>query len=311
MVASGAFKDIRSRDKYENLQRKLNEGEVFTEFRSTGVKSQMPCSVGCHVDNLSRNRYQSIVPYDENRVQLSGRPDNMLGYINASSIKWRRGLHKLSFIAAQAPLKNTVEDFWQMIWEQKVSIIIMLNARDDEDKLLCCQYWPQEWNLDQKFQSGPFTVTFHTYRRTPEYFLDVLTITNASGEQQLISNLYFTQWSGDDCPCDLSIFVSILEEIDSVQNLMRTKDPVQAPIAVLCHDGVGRTGVLIMSYIMKYCLKHDIEMNISHLLGFLRSNRMFMVTSLKQYISVHEALIYFLKGLFAPSKSYLVGPFRI
>uniref|UniRef100_A0A0L8H487 Tyrosine-protein phosphatase domain-containing protein n=3 Tax=Octopus bimaculoides TaxID=37653 RepID=A0A0L8H487_OCTBM len=312
MVASNALKEIRSRDKYENLQRKLNEGQVFAEFRSTGVKSQqMPCSVGYHFENAIRNRYQSVVPYDENRVQLTGRLENVFGYINASSIKWRRGPHELSFIAAQAPLKNNLEDFWQMVWEQKVSIIIMLNSIDNESKLGCCLYWPQEWNLDQKFQSGPFTVTFHTYRRTPEYYLDVLTITDPSGEQQLISNLHFTQWSQDDCPCDLSIFVSFLEEIESVQNLMRTKHPVQAPIAVLCHDGVGRTGVLIMSYIMKYCLKCDLEMNLQNLLGFLRSNRMLMVTSLKQYISVYEALIYFLKGQFSPPKTYLVGPFKI
>lgn len=32
------------------------------------------------------------------------------------------------FIATQAPLKETVLDFWQMVWEQEVDVIAMLTA---------------------------------------------------------------------------------------------------------------------------------------------------------------------------------------
>ena len=65
------------------------------------------------------------------------------GYINASFITVslllereyskkeifliKQGLHNpREYIASQGPLKTTVNDHWQMIWEQNVMIIVML-----------------------------------------------------------------------------------------------------------------------------------------------------------------------------------------
>ena len=38
-----------------------------------------------------------------------------------ASEEWR-------YLVAQAPLPNTVEDFWQMVWGQQVHLIAMLTA---------------------------------------------------------------------------------------------------------------------------------------------------------------------------------------
>jgi protein tyrosine phosphatase len=65
------------------------------------------------------------VPFDYNRVPLA-RPeeDKANDYINASLIKDFEG--NPSWIVTQGPMETKIEDFWQLVWEQNSSIIVML-----------------------------------------------------------------------------------------------------------------------------------------------------------------------------------------
>ncbi|KFO33232.1 Tyrosine-protein phosphatase non-receptor type 23 [Fukomys damarensis] len=78
-----------------------------------------------------KNRHQDIMPYDSNRVVLrSGKDD----YINASCVE---GLSPYCppLVATQAPLPGTAADFWLMVHEQKVSVIVMLVSEAEMEKV--------------------------------------------------------------------------------------------------------------------------------------------------------------------------------
>lgn len=86
--------------------------------------------------NNSKNLYKNVYPYDQTRVKLSPIAGvEGSDYINASFVSSYM-THK-SFIACQAPLKKTVDDFWRMIWEQKCGIIVNISEETDKKKEVC------------------------------------------------------------------------------------------------------------------------------------------------------------------------------
>lgn len=107
--------------------------------------------------NACKNR-SSLLPLEGSRVHLTPRPgEDGSDYINATwlqgnnhkcrnilmtfNIKFKKliifkilfiGFRRLrDFIVTQHPLPNTINDFWQMIWDHNVQTIVLLSSLDD------------------------------------------------------------------------------------------------------------------------------------------------------------------------------------
>lgn len=54
---------------------------------------------------------------------------------------WVRGAPLFNdFILTQAPLPDTVRDFWRMVLQQKVDTVLMLISRKQPAR--CARFWP-------------------------------------------------------------------------------------------------------------------------------------------------------------------------
>ncbi|VDK56774.1 unnamed protein product [Anisakis simplex] len=89
--------------------------------------------------NMVRNRYKDVVCIDQTRVVLK---NDKQDYIHASYVRGDPLVNP--FICTQGPMKNTVNDFWKMMIQEKVSLIFMLCNVVEARKIKCVQYWPPE-----------------------------------------------------------------------------------------------------------------------------------------------------------------------
>lgn len=78
--------------------------------------------------NQGKNRYTDVLCYDHSRVKLAitDDDDSSADYINANYVDGY--MQKKAFISTQGPLPKTSTDFWQMVWEQEVKIVILKNV---------------------------------------------------------------------------------------------------------------------------------------------------------------------------------------
>ncbi|MCJ1281279.1 hypothetical protein MMC26_000597 [Xylographa opegraphella] len=91
------------------------------------------------IEKGTKNRYKDMLPYDHSRVRLQNVPFGGCDYINASHVKaaWS---HR-HYIATQAPIPATFEDFWRVVWEQDARVIVMLTAESEGGQRKCHPYW--------------------------------------------------------------------------------------------------------------------------------------------------------------------------
>jgi len=120
-------------NKLEAVYDSKSYDDLFQEFESIPKRDiKKPTAVASA--NEGKSRYKDVEPYDFNRVKL---PKNE--FINASNII---GFNNRRYIAAMGPKKDTVHDFWTMVWHNNVSIIVMLTNFFESGIEKCAQYWP-------------------------------------------------------------------------------------------------------------------------------------------------------------------------
>uniref|UniRef100_A0AAZ3R9P4 protein-tyrosine-phosphatase n=1 Tax=Oncorhynchus tshawytscha TaxID=74940 RepID=A0AAZ3R9P4_ONCTS len=109
------------------------------------------------LSNQIKNRYSDVLCLDQSRVrlcQLCDDEDETSDYINASLMDGYKRSN--AYIATQGPLPKTFGDFWRMVWEQMVLIVVMTTRVVERGRVKCGQYWPKEEGTTE--QHGHFLV---------------------------------------------------------------------------------------------------------------------------------------------------------
>ncbi|XP_060018090.1 tyrosine-protein phosphatase non-receptor type 23 isoform X5 [Lagenorhynchus albirostris] len=231
-----------------------------------------------------KNRHQDVMPYDSNRVVLrSGKDD----YINASRVE---GLSPYCppLVATQAPLPGTAADFWLMVHEQKVSVIVMLVSEAEMEKQKVARYFPTE--RGQPMVHGALSLALSSVRTTETHVERVLSLQfrDQSLKRSLV-HLHFPTWPELGLPDSPSNLLHFIQEVHAHYLHQR---PLHTPVVVHCSSGVGRTG----AFALLYAAVQEVEAGsgipeLPQLVRRMRQQRKHMLQEKLHLRFCHEAVV--------------------
>ncbi|XP_054255389.1 tyrosine-protein phosphatase non-receptor type 12 [Indicator indicator] len=253
---------------------------LSTKYRTEKI---YPTATGEKEENVKKNRYKDILPFDHSRVKLTLKtPPQDSDYINANFIK---GVHgPKAYVATQGPLANTVIDFWRMIWEYNVAIIVMACREFEMGRKKCERYWPLYGEAAVTF--GPFRVSCEAEQARTDYFIRTLLL-EFQNETRSVYQFHYVNWPDHDVP---SSFDSILDMISLMREYQEHED---VPICIHCSAGCGRTGAICaIDYTWNLLKAGKIpeEFNVFNLIQEMRTQRHSAVQTKEQYELVHRAI---------------------
>ncbi|RXN11711.1 tyrosine- phosphatase non-receptor type 22-like protein [Labeo rohita] len=260
------LKDLLAKIASKEAEEEGTENGYAGEFlklkrQSTKYRAERtyPTTAADKQDNVKKNRYKDIVPFDHSRVKLSlvtSKHDT--DYINASFIKGVLGTR--AYIATQGPLPNSVLDFWRMLWEYNVQVIVM-----------ACR----------EFEMG---------RESDENKGDYLTRTLKVAFKQMfrtVKQLHYVNWPDHGVPDSIPAILELLQDMRIYQ------DHDEIPICIHCSAGCGRTGALCaIDYTWNLLKRHMIPENFSifELVKDMRTQRPSVVQTKEQYELVYRTI---------------------
>ena len=245
----------------------------------------MPC--------LDETRIQLNNEINEAEEEEEAEEEHGDDYIHANYVDGYK--QKNAYISTQGPLDETCEDFWKMIWQERVLVLVMTTKCMEQRRKKCSQYWPAIEN--ETFKFGDFEIENRNIDKKNNFIISKLLLRNLKiNQEKEIIHCQFTSWPDHGIPetaNDMIEFVQIVRQYQAslTENNNWKGHPLGPPILVHCSAGIGRTGTFCTIDININRLLDTKKIDIKDTVIKIRSQRALSVQMPDQYVFCYMALI--------------------
>ncbi|XP_053462739.1 receptor-type tyrosine-protein phosphatase C isoform X2 [Nycticebus coucang] len=264
--------------------------------------------IGNQEENKNKNRSSNVIPYDFNRVLLKHElemskesehdsdessdddsdAEETSKYINASFIMsyWKPEV----MIAAQGPLKETISDFWQMIFQRKVKVIIMLTELQQGEQEICAQYWGEG-----KQTYGDIEVDMKDTNKSSAYTLRVFELRHSKRKDtRTVYQYQYTNWNVEQLPAEPKELISMIQilkqKLPKKNSSEGNKHHKSAPLLIHCRDGSQQTGIVCALLNLLESAETEEMVDVFQVVKALRKARPGMVSVFEQYQFLYDTM---------------------
>ncbi|KAL6263954.1 hypothetical protein P5V15_004035 [Pogonomyrmex californicus] len=238
--------------------------------------------------NRAKNRFPELISNINNRIYLTrySELDEDSDYLSAVYVDGVRFQNQ--YLATQLPMPSTINDFWRMIAELKVELIVMLQPPDLQD-FTCCSITL----ASNEFKPTPYLTIRVRETVKMEYYTSqkLLLIDNSEelSREQSVTILNLTEWKPgkNQPPPPVTVMVKFWHVVGRIAK-------GDGPIVTLCHDGVTGCGLyLAMSFLLeRMAIKRECDVCMA--VRVVKQSRSDFVHSLEQLEYLYNAALIFM-----------------
>lgn len=193
----------------------------------------------------AKNRYSDVLPFEKTRVHLANPQQTPAGdYINANFVDE-------DYIACCAPIPSAMVDFWRMVWQYDVHVVLMLTNFVESERRKADIYWDARGKAvdfdgvlvqlvseqDHPASSGFRIRSFNVWTTDA--------VTGQPSAVRAVQHIQLTIWPDHGVLRDFRVIAPMLELVHSFQDQASQTHGVRAKVIVHCSAGIGRSGTFI------------------------------------------------------------------
>ncbi|VDN06563.1 unnamed protein product [Thelazia callipaeda] len=256
------IKDASIRRGSSSVQ-KLVKGEKITDFahsyfffksnliKTLKLQHEFLWKMEFHISEFCRsevlkqgkNRTSTVVNFNEGAVRLVPTMSEDSCYIHASRINLPYG----NFIIAQGPTQTSLIDFFRMLWQYRIPLVVCLDSLTNQDT--CYRYFSTKRQQAVKASDRITIETTGIMETTvPNLFIYEAVITNteikSGSNHRIIHIVHYDKWEGEN-----TISPQVLVKIITIMKTMSDKFD-QKSIVVHGSNGIKRSVVYVLTSVL-------------------------------------------------------------